>query len=339
MLNSGWFATRRVYLRRLPAKVRDKIAGEAHLKRTLATVLALLGSACVSTPPVADGPPPPSPPVVSIFTVAHEDDWQLFMNPEAYHAMDEPQEKAVFIHVTAGDAGAGTSGEPVPYYLAREEGAFRAVRFMANAADPSRGQGVGVVQGKIERNGHYVTRYTYANAVLYFLRIPDGNIVNGTVYTPHPQSLTKLRAGEVAATKAIDQSTRYVGWADLVATLNAIVESEKVPGSGLKLHIAELDETLNQRDHPDHRAVAFAMEDVALKHPCAPLARHVEYFTRTMPVNVTGVDYMIDVGTWAATASGLSDNYAKATWEPEHNAWLGRSYSRVQAPAAGCGAG
>ena len=81
------------------------------------------------------------------------------------------------------------------------------------------------------------------------------------------------------------------------------------------------------------------MEDVALKHPCAPLVRHVEYFTRTMPVNVTGVDYMIDVGTWAATASGLSDNYAKSTWEPEHNAWLGRAYSRTQAPAAGCKVG
>ena len=79
------------------------------------------------------------------------------------------------------------------------------------------------------------------------------------------------------------------------------------------------------------------MEDVAKQHPCAPLWRHLEYFTKTMPQNISGADYMIDVGTWAATASGLGDNYAKATWEAEHNAWLGRSYSRVQAPAAGCG--
>lgn len=333
----GRSATRQVYLWRLPAKVTQKTTGEAHLKRALATVLALLGSACAATPPVSEAPPP-SPPVVSVFAVAHEDDWQLFMNPEAYHAMDESQEKAVIIHVTAGDAGAGVGGEPVPYYLAREEGALRAVRFMANAADPSRGQGAGMVSAMVDRNGHQVLRYTYTNVVVYFLRLPDGNIVNGKIYTPHPQSLTKLRAGEVEATETIDKSARYVGWADLVATLNAIVESEKVPGSGLALHIAELDETLNKGDHPDHRATAFAMEDVALSHPCAPLWRHVEYFTKTMPQNVSGKDYMIDVGTWAATTSGLGDNYAKATWETDHNAWLGRSYSRVRAPAAGCGA-
>lgn len=293
-------------------------------------------SACATAPAVPVGPPPPSPPTVSVFTVAHEDDWQLFMNPEAYHAMDEPQEKAVFIHVTAGDAGAGIGGEPVPYYLAREEGALRAVRFMANAAEASRGQGVAMAADKVDRAGHMIQRYAYANAVVYFLRIPDGNIVNGTVFTPHPQSLTRLRAGEVSATETIDKSTAYVGWPDLVTTLNAIVEAEQVSGSGLNLHIAELDETLNAGDHPDHRAVAFAMEDVALKHPCAPLTRHVEYFTRTMPVNVTGTDYMVDVGAWAATASGLSDNYAKATWEPGHNAWLGRAYSRTQAPGPAC---
>ena len=178
---------------------------------------------------------------MSVFTVAHEDDWQLFMNPEAYHAMNEPQEKAVFIHVTAGDAGAGVGGEPVPYYLAREEGALRAVRFMANAADASRGQGVAMDAARVDRAGHMIQRYAYANAVVYFLRIPDGNIVNGTVYTPHPQSLTKLRAGEVSATEAIDRSATYVGWPDLVTTLNAIVESERVSGSGLRLHIAELN--------------------------------------------------------------------------------------------------
>jgi hypothetical protein len=174
----------------------------------------------------------------------------------------------------------------------------------------------------------------YANAVVYFLRLPDGNIVNGSVFTPHPESLTRLRSGEAATSGTVEQSARYEGWDDLVATLNDIVESERVVGSGLSLHIAELDEDLNPRDHPDHRATAFAMEEVARLHPCAPLHRHIEYFTRTKPVNVSGEDYAIDVGTWAATTSGLSDNYAPSTWEPGHNAWIGRSYSR-STPAQG----
>lgn len=274
---------------------------------------------------------------MSVFTVAHQDDWQLFMNPEAYHAMNEPQEKAVFIHVTAGDAGAGAGGlGPVPYYLAREEGALRAVRFMANAADPTVGKGAAMYSAMVERGGHVVQRHAYANAVVYFLRLPDGNIVNGTVFTPHPESITRLRSGEAATSGTVENSARYEGWTDLVDTLAAIVESERVAGSGLNLHIAELDEELNPGDHPDHRATAFAMEEVAGRHPCAPLYRHIEYFTRTKPVNLSGEDYMIDIGTWAATASGLSDNYAKATWEKDHNAWIGRSYSRVQAPVAVC---
>ena len=298
--------------------------------------LAVLASAC-ATPNAGVSAVQKPGSGVSVFAVAHQDDWQLFMNPEAYHAMNEPQEKAVFIHVTAGDAGAGAGGPgPVPYYLAREEGALRAVRFMANAADPTMGKGAQMQGEMAMRGGHGVQRYVYANAVVYFLRLPDGNIVNGTVYTPHPESLTRLRSGEAATSGTVEMSGRYEGWADLVDTLNAIVEAEKVTGSGLTLHIADLDEEINPRDHPDHRATAFAMEDVAKLHPCAPLYRHIEYHTKTMPVNVTGTDYMIDVGTWAATASGLSDNHAKATWEPEHNAWIGRAYSRVQAPAAGC---
>ncbi len=306
------------------------------MKRAFAAGLLALVSACVSAP-AEQAARPPSPPMVSVFAVAHQDDWQLFMNPEAFHAMNEPQEKAVFIHVTAGDAGAGAGGPgPVPYYLAREEGALRAVRFMANAADPAIGRGAQMQSTMAMRGGHGVQRYAYRNAVVYFLRLPDGNIVNGTVYTPHPESLTRLRSGEAATSGTVEMSGRYEGWGDLVETLNAIVEAEKVAGSGLTLHIAELDEEINARDHPDHRATAFAMEDVAKLHPCAPLYRHIEYHTRTMPLNVTGTDYMIDVGTWAATASGLSDNHAKATWEPEHNAWIGRAYSRVQAPAAGC---
>ena len=306
------------------------------MKRAFAAGLLALVSACVSAP-AEQAARPPSPPMVSVFAVAHQDDWQLFMNPEAFHAMNEPQEKAVFIHVTAGDAGAGAGGPgPVPYYLAREEGALRAVRFMANAADPAIGRGAQMQSTMAMRGGHGVQRYAYGNAVVYFLRLPDGNIVNGSVYTPHPESLTRLRSGEAATSGTVEMSGRYEGWGDLVETLNAIVEAEKVAGSGLTLHIAELDEEINPRDHPDHRATAFAMEDVARLHPCAPLYRHIEYHTKTMPVNVTGTDYMIDVGTWAATASGLSDNHAKATWEPEHNAWIGRAYSRVQAPAAGC---
>jgi LmbE family N-acetylglucosaminyl deacetylase len=295
----------------------------------LAALLLLAG--CASAPPEA----PPTP-AVSVFVVAHPDDWQLFMNPDAFHAMNDPQEKAVFVHVSAGDAGKLLGGEPTPYYLAREEGALRAIRFLANAANATAALGADTKPETVERAGHRVARHSYANAVAYFMRIHDGNIVTGDQFQEHPLSLQRLRSGASAETKAIDDSTRYQGWNDFVATLEAIVTSERAPGIALNLHIAELDEGLNPGDHPDHRAVAFAMEEVVARLPCAHVSRHQEYATRDHQANVTGFDYMIDVGTWAATASGLSDLHAGSTWEPGHNAWVGRDYHRTQEPRGEC---
>lgn len=316
-----------------PLSCGQRMRGEAHLKTMFLAAAGLLAAGCssVTAAPARD---PHASAGVSIFVVAHQDDWQLFMNPEAYKRMDEPGEKAVFVHVTAGDAGKGTGGEPVPYYLAREEGALRAVRFMANAANETTGVANAMHAAMTPVAGHQVQRAVYANAVVYFLRLPDGNIVNGTVFTPHPLSLERLRTGQTPYSETIDGSARYAGWDDLVGTLAAIVEAERDPALPLSLHIAETDEQLNQRDHPDHRATALGMETVATRFPCAAVHRYVEYFTRTMPENVTGKDYMIDVGTWAAATSGLGDFRAPSTWEPGHNAWIGRSYSR-SAPAQG----
>jgi LmbE family N-acetylglucosaminyl deacetylase len=278
----------------------------------------------------------PATPTLSVFVVAHPDDWQLFMNPAAFHAMNEPHEKAVFVHVSAGDAGKVLGGEPTPYYLAREEGALRAIRFMANAANATAALGADSKPESVDRAGHKVARHSYASAVAYFLRIHDGNIVTGNEFQEHPLSLQRLRAGASPETRAIDDSARYAGWADFVATLESVVTSELTQGTTLNLHIAELDEKLNPGDHPDHRAVAFAMEEVAARLPCARVIRHQEYATRDQRINVTGLDYMIDVGTWAATASGLSDLHAGSTWEPGHNAWVGRDYHRIQEPSGAC---
>lgn len=297
----------------------------------VAVAALFLLTGCVSPPPLA----PPSP-TVSVFVVAHPDDWQLFMNPAAFHAMNEPHEKAVFVHVTAGDAGKGLGGEPTPYYLAREEGALRSIRFMANALDAPVGHGADSKPEVVDRAGHKMIRHSYANAVAYFLRLHDGFIVKDQEFIEHPLSLQRLRAGTSSEVKAIDDSARYLGWTDVVKSLEAIITSELAPGAALNLHIAELDEKLNPGDHNDHRAVAFAMEEVATLMPCASVTRHQEYATKDRRLNVQGTDFMIDVGTWAATASGLSDLHARATWEPEHNAWVGRDYHRTQVPRPGC---
>src|SRR5512138_99975 len=70
------------------------------------------------------------PDKVSFYFAAHQDDWQLFMNPSAFEDVAGGAAKTVFVHVTAGDAGlgTGTGGRQHPYYLARENGASSAMR-------------------------------------------------------------------------------------------------------------------------------------------------------------------------------------------------------------------
>ena len=72
---------------------------------------------------------------VSFYFAAHEDDWQLFMNPSAFQDVINGAAKTVFVHLTAGDAGLGIGlgGRKHPFYLARENGAEAAIRFMADA--------------------------------------------------------------------------------------------------------------------------------------------------------------------------------------------------------------
>lgn len=303
------------------------------MRSCLLCFIALL-SACATTgnrEPEKQGPWAD----VNVFVAPHPDDWQLFMNPAAFHSMDEPDERAVFIHVTAGDGGLGVTGEPTPYFLAREEGALRAIRFMANARSEN-GLGVAMERTSVERGGHALQRVTYSNATAYFLRLPDGNY-EGTGYEHTGwQSLLRLRTGAIPELHAVDASNRYAGWQDLIATIVDIVRSETPPGKTVALHFPELDAKRNPGDHIDHMNTAMAMETVATQFPCASVHRHDEYATGERPINLTGADYLIDVGTWAATSSGLSDNHAGGSWDSLHTPWLGRSYSRVSSPKAEC---
>ena len=59
------------------------------------------------------------PDKVSFYFAAHQDDWQLFMNPSAFEDVTNGAAKTVFIHMTAGDAGLGTGvgGRKHPFYL------------------------------------------------------------------------------------------------------------------------------------------------------------------------------------------------------------------------------
>ena len=262
-----------------------------------------------------------------VYTSAHPDDWQLFMNPHAYHSLKAEGTKVVFIHTTAGDAGSGTGFNN--YYLAREEGSLRAIRFMCNTLGDKTRLGTDMKPEKVTVNGHAVQKFSYGKAVAYFLRLPDGN-GNGAGYThTDSASLKKFNEGTIKKISAIDGSTTYISLDDLKKTIASIIEVEAGEKGAIELNIAETDSSINPGDHSDHMNTSLIFQDVAKGLNVVTINFFSEYSTNKKEYNITGDDFLISAGTWGATASGLSDYSHYSTWDSGHNAWIGRQYFRT----------
>ncbi len=263
----------------------------------------------------------------SVYVSAHPDDWQLFMNPNAYNSVKGVNEKVIFIHTTAGDAGDGITNN---HYLAREEGSLRAIRFMSNTFTNNGAPGTNMNQTTVNVNGHQILKFTYRNIVAYFLRLPDGDY-RGTGYPgTNNQSLQKLYNGSITTISAIDGSASYSSLTDLKNTLKSIVQTEST--GSIKFNLADHDSSINPDDHSDHINSSLIMQDVSSSIGGVTLNLYSEYDTAIRAVNVLNNDFLINAGTWGATASGISDKNFFSTWDNDHNVWLFRQYLRTLAP-------
>jgi hypothetical protein len=276
------------------------------------------------------------PDKVSVYFAAHADDWQLFMNPSAFKDVIKGASKTVFVHVTAGDAGAGTgaNGRKFPYYRARENGAEAAIRFMADA-DSSPGE---KSESHATFNGHPVYRIAYRNTVAYFLRVPDGNPLGGGYARTGFQSLKHLSTGENATLTAIDDSTVYHGWSDLVATLREILVYERGEARLLQINAAERDPRRNPRDHSDHLMTARAADEAARGLPCVRRVAYVDYATMNLPPNLSAEDRDLESSVYAVTLAGVLAYDHAASWHHYDESFVGRNYFRVTEPNGGCSA-
>jgi len=273
----------------------------------------------------AEGSPPEK---VSFYFAAHEDDWQLFMNPSAFQDVIDPQTKTVFVHTTAGDAGAGmgTVGRQRPYYLARENGAEAAIRFMADAGSYPLRRSV----ERIHLNGHQLYRIRYRNTVTYFLRAPDGHLSGSGYPATHNQSLERLATNQNPVLSAIDGSTTYRSWTDLVATVRRLIDYERKSAPAVQLNVAELDEALNPGDHSDHRMTAKAVLEAASGLPCARRLHYVDYASSRLPVNLSPEDRDMESSVVAVTAAGLLALDHGSIWGQYYKSYLGKNYFRVE---------
>ena len=282
-------------------------------------------AAPMSAAPIAATAGDPSEgPATAVYVSAHADDFALFMNP--YRDVVRSDVNTVFVFLTAGDAGLGKGPKSAPYYLARETGALRAIRFMADAtasgdASPR--------SGSVTVNGHTVQRWSHRNTDVYFLRLPDG-AVEGVGYPIHSNaSLMKLKTGETGSMRAVDGSTTYRSWNDLVNTLAEIVRIEGAGKPNVWIDTHEMDSTANPADHSDHLATGLAVAGVQTALPCVNLAYHVGYSTSGL-VNLDLDDIENRAATFGNYASGMAEKgYPGMAWEPGHKSWLAGMISRL----------
>jgi len=274
------------------------------------------------------------PDKVSFYFAAHEDDWQLFMNPSAFQDVIKGASKTVFVHLTAGDAGlgAGLGGRKHPFYLARENGAEAAIRFMADA-DGSPGERAAA---PMVFNGHPVYRVSYHNTVGYFLRLPDGNASGAGYLATGFQSLKRLAGGENDLIKAVDGSTAYHGWTDLVATLRAIVAYERGSAAMIQVNVAETDARINPNDHTDHLMTAKAALDAVKESSCVRRVYYVDYASSKLPQNLDVQQRDMESSVFAVTLAGIQALDHGTSWRHYDQSFVGRNYFRVQEPTGRC---
>ena len=271
---------------------------------------------------------------VSFYFAAHEDDWQLFMNPSAFMDVADAKTKTVFVHVTAGDGGVGlgTRSRKHPYYLARESGAELAIRFMADAGE----QPVEKVTSLVQFNGHAIHRLGYRNTATYFLRLPDGHPAGVGFPGTGNQSLERLAKGEISVTTAIDGTTAYKGWPDLVSTLRAILDYERGGARSVQLNVSETDARINPGDHSDHLMTAKAALESVNDLACARRVHYVNYASAALPENLVGQQRDMESAVLAVTGAGILTLDHANIWHPYHRTYLGRNYFRIEESKGAC---
>jgi hypothetical protein len=256
------------------------------------------------------------------------------MNPSAFEDVVKGAAKTVFVHMTAGDAGLGMGrgGRKRPFYLARENGALNAIRFMADADDiPANGQAA-----HMSFNGHSIYRIGYRNTVSYFLRVPDGNPMGGGYAHTGFQSLKRLAGGENNTLAAIDGSTVYHGWSDLVATVRKILDFERGRAAAVQLNVAETDVRTNPNDHSDHLMTAKAALDAVKDLACVRRVYYVDYASSHLPENLNPRERDMESSVFAVTLAGVLAFDHRTAWHHYDESYVGRNYFRIEEAGGRC---
>jgi len=253
---------------------------------------------------------------VSFYVVAHADDWQLFMNPNAYYDMLNEKNKVVIIITTAGDAG-----KKDLYWQAREEGCKSSVRYCLAPHFIIKER-----CGTRSMNSHKISFWEANNVYCYFLRLPDGNLDGSGFPNTFHFSLSKLKSHSIISMPALDQSALYRDWEDFYFTLNELIIYES---QGLsKIYINYLDPDVTHQDHADHTATGCAVQAMDFFGK----TEHVIFsgYECNSPKPISSFDLFWKVGMLAAYEKAVFDKSGYSTLKegiPQYLEWCLRRSS------------
>ena len=159
---------------------------------------------------------------------------------------------ATFVYLTAGDDGRDSA-----YWHTRERAAMASLRI---AAGTTIEKGDSANCDSVSVRGHSVRRCVLANTESLFLRLPDGNRNGAGFARTNHQSMRRLRARKIPAITAVDGSTTYQGWGDLVSTVGELVNTDS--GEKPEVHTSDPNVAINPHDHFDHRIAGLLVADL-----------------------------------------------------------------------------
>jgi LmbE family N-acetylglucosaminyl deacetylase len=213
---------------------------------------------------------------VDAIIVAHQDDWQLFMGDIVARRI-QMGNQVVFIYLTAGDDGR----DPL-YWATREQGALESTRIAAGVAVTDSATQCSIVKVL----DHAIRKCTIGNTESYFFRLPDGHR-NGIGFASHSyQSLRKLRRKRITSMTAVDRSAVYIGWADIMSTVGALI-GESSANRMVTVHTSDPSVVVNPHDHFDHRMAGLLVFDSRKKKHWS-VANYAGYALATRAANRSG---------------------------------------------------
>jgi hypothetical protein len=216
----------------------------------------------------------------AIYIVAHQDDWQLFMDQNISMDIMDHHCRTVIIHVTSGDAGKKSD-----YWLARERAAVASLLFRRS------GEQVIVPSYGYRRCLEKIIRYSETgNCICYFLRLPDGNMSGAGFARYGNQSLQKLRSASINFISSVDGRNTFEGFGQIVQMIDKLVEIEvstfKLQDhQNITLHFPEHDPEINPKDHNDHLNTSFLVQASGYYGSSAKYAYvhyHIQYLSAAL---------------------------------------------------------